>query len=276
MVIDGIGIAHELRTQLKNTLQHLGRRLVLGIIIAHETPEIRKFVALKQRFGKEIGVEIAVMQLGVLEQHNEALLQLLLHSTRTCDGLVLQLPLPHQYHLDSVFNLFPLSHDVDVIGNTAFQQHKEGTLPFLPPVIGAVADILHRQGVMLVGRNVLVVGDGRLVGAPAVPWIERLGGQVHVVTKLTGNLADSAPKADVIILGAGSPGLLKPEMVKPGAIILDAGTSESEGVLRGDADPRCAEVASVFTPTPGGIGPITVAKVFENLLTLTRLKARQE
>jgi methylenetetrahydrofolate dehydrogenase (NADP+)/methenyltetrahydrofolate cyclohydrolase len=215
------------------------------------------------------------MQLGVLEQKSESLLQKILHVTRECDGLVLQLPLPSQYHLDSVLNLFPLSHDVDVIGNTAFQQHKEGMLPFLPPVVGAIAEILHQQNVLLAGRKVLVIGEGRLVGSPAVFWAERLGAQVSVVTKRVGVLADLAPTADVIILGAGSPGLLTPDMIKQGVMIFDAGTSETEGVVKGDADPACADKAMLFTPTPGGIGPITVAKVFENLLTLVDLKARR-
>jgi methylenetetrahydrofolate dehydrogenase (NADP+)/methenyltetrahydrofolate cyclohydrolase len=229
-------------------------------------------VSLKQRFGAEIGVSVDVVQLGVMAQKSEMLLQTILHATRDFDGLVLQLPLPPQYHLESVLNLFPLSHDVDVIGNTAYQQHKEGTLPFLPPVVGAIAEVLQSQGIKLAGMNVLVVGSGRLVGGPAALWATKLGANVTVVNAETGNLAAQAPNADVLILGAGKPGLITPDMIKADAIVLDAGTSETEGVVRGDADPACAEKARVFTPTPGGIGPITVAKVFENLFTLTDLK----
>jgi methylenetetrahydrofolate dehydrogenase (NADP+) / methenyltetrahydrofolate cyclohydrolase len=275
MIVDGKLIARGLKNQLISRVRSNDRRLKLGVLIAHETPEIRQFVDIKKRFGAEIGVTVEVMQLGVLEQKSESLLQKILHVTRECDGLVLQLPLPSQYHLDSVLNLFPLSHDVDVIGNTAFQQHKEGMLPFLPPVVGAIAEILHQQNVLLAGRKVLVIGEGRLVGSPAVFWAERLGAEVSVVTKRVGVLADLAPTADVIILGAGSPGLLTPDMIKQGVMIFDAGTSETEGVVKGDADPACADKAMLFTPTPGGIGPITVAKVFENLLTLVDLKARR-
>ncbi len=91
----------------------------------------------------------------------------------------------------------------------------------------------------------------------------------------TGDLAEHTREADVLVLGAGSPGLITPDMVKDGVIILDAGTGESEGVLKGDADPACAAKARIFTPTPGGLGPVTVAKVFENLLTLVNLKAKR-
>jgi len=83
-------------------------------------------------------------------------------------------------------------------------------------------------------------------------------------------LDELTKEADIIISGAGHPGLLKPEMIKQGAVIIDAGTSEAGGKIVGDADPKCAEVASVFTPVPGGVGPIAVALIFKNLLMLAQ------
>ena len=76
--------------------------------------------------------------------------------------------------------------------------------------------------------------------------------------------------ADIIILGAGSPGLIKPDMIKEGAVVLDAGTTDVSGSLKGDADPACAEKTSLFTPVPGGIGPITIAMIYKNLLQLAK------
>ncbi len=78
----------------------------------------------------------------------------------------------------------------------------------------------------------------------------------------------------MVVLGAGEPGLIKPEMLKPGVVLIDAGTSESAGKLAGDADPACAEVASVFTPVPGGVGPIAVAMIFKNLFALAKREAK--
>jgi methylenetetrahydrofolate dehydrogenase (NADP+)/methenyltetrahydrofolate cyclohydrolase len=276
MIVDGTAIARELRGELKVRTQQMPHRLRLGVIVAHETAQIRHLVEVKRHFGAEIGVGVEVILLNAFEQKNESLLQHLLHATRDYDGLVLQFPLPPQFYLDSVLSLFPLSHDVDVIGNTAFQQHKEGRLPFLPPAIGAMSEILHSQNITLAGRKVLVVGEGRLVGAPAVSWAQHVGGVVTVVTQKTGTLAELAPVADVIILGASSPGILTPNMVKEGVIILDAGTGESQGVVQGDADPACAAKSMIFTPTPGGLEPIATAKIFENLLTLVELKEKQQ
>lgn len=272
MIVDGTLIARELKRTLKERIQMHDHHFSLGVIVAHETREIRRFVELKQRFGRAIGVAVEVIHLGVMEQKTETLLHLLLHTTRDHDGLILQLPLPQTINFNSVLKLYPLSHDVDVLGDTAFQQFKEDKLPFLPPVVAAMEEILRRQGVRLAGRHVLVVGEGRLVGAPAAVWAQREDGIVQTANSTTENFADLARNADVIILGAGVPGLLTADMVKKGAIVLDAGTSDEGGVLKGDADPAVAEKATVFTSTPGGIGPVTVAKVFENLLTLYQLK----
>lgn len=275
MRIDGALIARELMHDLQERVRTCKRAPSLGVIIAHDSPEIRRFVERKIAFGKAIGVPVHVQTLGALERTNERLLQHLLHATHEHDGIIVQLPLGAHFDQNMLQQLFPLSHDVDVIGDTALEQFKEGTLPFSPPVVGAMAEVLERQGITLAGLHVLVVGEGRLVGAPAAMWAKRAGAFVVVANRKTTDLALKARTADVIILGAGSPCLLTPEMLKEGTVVLDAGTSESEGVLRGDADPACEARARVFTPTPGGIGPITVAKVFENLLTLSEIKKKR-
>lgn len=275
MLVDGTSIAASLKREISARIVARKAPLRLGVLVVHETPEIRTFVKLKERFGAEVGVTVKVLRLDTLKQTTEAVLSTLLHATHEHDGLIVQLPLPASCDLDAVVQLFPLTHDVDVIGSTAYQQFKEGALPFLPPVVGAFAEILKREGVSLTGSKVVVVGEGRLVGAPAALWAARHGAQVMVATRETPDLAALTRAADVVILGAGSPGLLTPDMVQEGVVILDAGTSESEGMLRGDADPACADRARLFTPTPGGIGPITVAKVFENLVALVALKERR-
>lgn len=274
MIVDGKHIAESIGDVLKRRIVQGRMHLKLGVLVARETPEIRQFVALKRKFGDTVGVTVDVIQLSSLEQSSQALLQHILSVIHDHDGVIVQLPLPAEFDRDSVLKLLPFTHDVDVIGDTSFAQHREGKLPFLPPVVGAMAEILDRQHLVLAGKKVVIVGNGRLVGQPAFHWAQRLGAMVSTVTNATDveQLQEQTLSADVIILGAGVPGFLKPDMVKNGVVILDAGTSESNGVVRGDADPRCSEKASLFTPTPGGIGPITVAKVFENLLELHELK----
>ncbi len=276
MIIDGKTLAHELRVSLKERISTSQKRYRLAFVIAEATREITTFVTLKQQFAQDIGVETSILTLEQLRRSTEALLALLLHATREFDGVVVQLPLARGMDTEALLNIYPLSHDVDVLGNTAFEQYREGKLPFDPPVVGAMAEILRREGIRLAGYRVLVIGEGRLVGAPAAVWATRMGATVKVVNKSTQNLDAWLCGADVIMCGAGAPGIVRPDNIKEGVIILDAGTSEQAGVLKGDADPACAEKARIFTPTPGGIGPITVAKVFENLLTLADLKEKRK
>jgi methylenetetrahydrofolate dehydrogenase (NADP+)/methenyltetrahydrofolate cyclohydrolase len=106
------------------------------------------------------------------------------------------------------------------------------------------------------------------VGIPAAAWFEEQGSEVVLVDKQS-DVAKAVAEADIVVLGAGEPGLLTPQMVKEGVVVLDAGTSESSGKLVGDADEAVLEKARLFTPVPGGIGPVAVAMIFKNLLKLT-------
>ena len=268
MIVDGKLIAHDIKSMLKEITYERDPHLSLGIVMTEENPAIRQFVALKQSFGKSIGVDTEILKLSPFEQKNENLLQLIMHSTRKFDGIVLQLPISSNFIVDNILSIFPFTHDVDVLGNTAYQQFKEGNLPFLPPVVGAFAEILSRSKIKLAGKRVLVVGEGRLVGGPAAVWARRLGAVVTVATKETVDLATLTRQAEVIILGAGIPKILQPDMIQEGVVILDAGTGEVAGIVQGDADQACAEKSALFTPTPGGVGPVTVSKLFENLVAL--------
>ncbi len=272
MIVDGKQIAHELAGTIKKRVVGIDRELSLGILIAKETPPIKQFVGYKQQFGREVKVAVDVITLSPLEQENEILLQKILHESRKHDGVILQLPIPNEFTIEPILNLYPMSADVDVLGNTAFQQFKEGNLPFLPPVVGACSEILSRHNISIPNKKVLILGEGRLVGGPSAVWIARMGGNVTVATKETEDISKLTKEAEIIISGTGVPGLITPDMISEGVVLLDAGSGEMAGEVRGDADKECAEKASVFTPTPGGIGPVTVAKVFENLLALHEIR----
>jgi 5,10-methylene-tetrahydrofolate dehydrogenase/methenyl tetrahydrofolate cyclohydrolase len=140
-------------------------------------------------------------------------------------------------------------------------------------VVAAVAEICRDTKVEIRGRKALVLGHGRLVGVPVAVWLKEQGADVAIIDKPMPNLADFTKNADIIVCGTGVPGIIKPEMLKHGVVLFDAGTSEDGGVIVGDATPHCEEIASIFTPVPGGIGPITVAMIFKNLLILAQKSA---
>ncbi len=272
MIVDGKAIARELHQSLSREASLMKPQPSLAVFISQSTFEVKKFVDIKIRAAEEVGITVDVIQ-SPYRQKTEAFVHALLEAARTHDGLLVQLPLAPSLDANTIRQVMPITHDVDVYGLTAFQQFKEKRLPIFPPVVAAISEILYRQHSAPAGKKVVIVGDGQLVGTPSAIWATHMGAEVTTVTRDTPDIAVATREADMIILGAGSPGLLTPDMIKEGAIVMDAGTSESEGKLAGDADPACAEKASLFTPVPGGIGPIAVAKVLENLLTLRRIRA---
>jgi methylenetetrahydrofolate dehydrogenase (NADP+)/methenyltetrahydrofolate cyclohydrolase len=185
----------------------------------------------------------------------------------TVDAIIVQLPLPRTVDVNATLAEIPRHKDVDVINPF----HANDVDAIDAPVALAVLELLARGHVDPAGKRAVVVGAGRLVGAPTAKLLKKRGAEVSMFTLEEGSIED-LKVADIIVCGAGNPGFIKPEHIKEGVAIIDAGASESEGVIRGDADPACAEKASVFTPVPGGVGPVAVAKIFENLFTLVNAK----
>ena len=140
----------------------------------------------------------------------------------------------------------------------------------VPPVAAAMLEILVAHGVSPKGKRAIVIGSGHLVGKPCAELLSHEGADVAIVSFRAGDFS-ALSNADIVVSGVGSPHFIKPEMLKNGAVLIDAGTSESGGAVAGDADPSCAQRCSVFTPVPGGVGPVAVAKLFENAVMLTEL-----
>lgn len=263
MLIDGKAIAEDLKRELRAEIGELPRGLSLGIVTMDPDFATEKFLSIKRSVAREIGVSLIEERLPSHAETKDVLASVE-ELSRMADGIIVQLPLPKTIDTDAVLSAIPARLDVDAIGGGS-----AGALVF-SPVVEAMREILKRAGVSVAGVNAVVVGAGRLVGAPAAAWLAQDGAVVSVVRKQDSSPDDLFQSADIIVLGAGDPGLLQPSMVKEGAIILDAGTSEAGGKLAGDADPACAARASLFTPVPGGIGPIAVVMIFKNLSTLAR------
>ncbi|TSC68899.1 MAG: methylenetetrahydrofolate dehydrogenase (NADP+) / methenyltetrahydrofolate cyclohydrolase [Parcubacteria group bacterium Gr01-1014_56] len=241
MIIDGKKIANEILDGLHGTY-------TLGIVMGSDTTS-NSFVRMKERAAARVGV---VVKRFSAEEFDQALV---------CDGVIVQLPIADA---EALLAKIPPQKDVDALGKSPLVH---------APVAEAVKEVLTRAGVAVKNKKAVVVGTGRLVGMPCAELLREMGADVSVVTLLQGSLGE-LKNAEIVVLGAGSPGLIKPEMLKPGVVLIDAGTSEQSGKVVGDADPACAEVASVFTPVPGGIGPIAVAMIFKNLFVLAAEKKR--
>lgn len=256
MIIDGRMIADDIIAGLKARREAHGKPVTLGIIVGSKDPVIDSFVRIKSKVASDIGVELIRCDLPEGAGTEEAI-----QAVRECapktDALIVQLPLPAHIDTNAVLTEVPAAKDIDGISPIGSVH--------TAPVALAVMEILDRTHVNPQGKRAVVVGAGRLVGSPTAVLLRKHGADVSTFTLDEGKIEDLAG-ADIVVLGAGSPGFIKPEHIKDGVVLIDAGTSEVAGMIQGDADPACAEKASVFTPVPGGVGPIAVAKLFSNLL----------
>jgi len=259
MLIDGKKIAEEIKATLN------GKGLKLAIVMVGDDEASKKFIEKKIKFGQEIGAETRVYNLSADISTNQLRQKMAeISHIKENDGVILQLPLPSQIKTQYVLNGIITSKDVDVLSSRAFGDFATGHSKILPPVVGAIKEIFERNKIEARGKNVVVVGAGKLVGMPANVWFINQGATVSVVNEFTPDISLFTQNADIVISGAGRPGLIKSEIVKEGVIIIDAGS------LKGDVEPAVAEKASLFTPVPGGIGPLTVAMVFKNLIELNK------
>ena len=260
MIVDGKKIAGEIIESLAEARKSLPPVVKLGVLLGENDAASASFVKIKERVADKLQV-VVVRELVNNDTTTEEALRALDRLCQNCAGVIVQMPLPVQIDLGEILAALPLSLDVDAVS--------EGEHVVQAPVAEAVSEVLVRSGVSADGKKAIVVGAGKLVGAPVAEMLRDTGAEVSVITRNEGNLQD-LKEADIVVLGAGDPGFVKPDMLKEGVVLIDAGTSEASGKLMGDADPKCAEVASVFTPVPGGIGPIAVAMIFKNLFTLAK------
>ena len=269
MIIDGRQLAAERREEVRAEREKFGS-LSLGVVIVTTSPVTQSYVGIKKRAAEALGISVVEYRLP-----DSATLDEIIMATKEAnqhDGTILQLPLPKGIDVEAAKNAIAPEKDVDVLSDAAFDLFVKNQFPAVPPVPAAMHYILKRNGVDVAGKHVVIIGKGRLVGRPAIVLFERLGARVTALEK--GDSLAPTKDADILISGAGVPALIKPDMVKDGVAIIDGGTSESSGKVVGDADPVCAQKASIFTPVPGGVGPIAIAEIFANLVALKKTEMR--
>lgn len=262
-IIDGRAIAKAEKLKIQETIKTLAFSPTLAIITCAPNLATSSYLELKKKTAETLGVTVTVIELNEGTSTAEVV-QTVQEAVATNNGVVVQLPLPEEIDTKAVLDAIPLSHDVD---NFRYQGE---TTNVYPPVVSAIDKISQQENIDWSKARVAIFGEGKLVGKPALAYALSRGATVSVVNK---TMPEDEKKiitkqADIVVLGVGQANILTPDMVKEGVVVFDAGASEDGGVLVGDADKTVAEKAKLFTPVPGGIGPITVSALFHNLLEL--------
>jgi len=272
MIIDGTKIAKDVCTRTKARANALPRAPRVLALAANDTAATRSYLAMKKRRADDAGCVLEVLQFPQTVSERELIAAMV---ASDADALLVQLPLPGSIDVQVVCNAIPFDKDADVLSSAArdaFARGEAGAL--VPPVVGAIAEVFERYDILPKGKRAVVVGSGFLVGAPAAAWLVEQGAETIVVTIETPVAERNAAlrEADIIVSGAGTPRLITPDLIRDGVVLVDAGTSELGGEIVGDVDPACAKKCALFTPVPGGLGPLAVAKLFENAVFLAERK----
>ncbi len=266
-IVDGRAIAQKIKDELREEILNEDVNPQMDIIIMGENTVTEFFVRAKQRFAKEIGV--------VFNKHTfpekittDELISFIKELGDTTNGIVVQLPLPKHIDTHLVLGAVPVEKDVDVLSENTFGHFITESTDFIPPVAGAVHEILEVHKVPVLGANVVIIGKGRLVGAPVRTLFEHEGAKITVLDSETSaeKFSSAVQEADIVVSGVGKPDLIKREHTSSGVVLIDAGTSNSKGSVVGDICADCTDVASLISKTPGGVGPVTVAILFRNLI----------
>ncbi len=263
-------IVEKLKSDIASRVAGVSLKPRLAIVIVGEDRISAKFVELKEVFAKSVGIETQRYELpaDISTNHLRERMRDIVHEPRN-SGVIVQLPLPEHIDTQAILNAIVPEKDVDVLSARAVGNVSVGKSRVMPPVAGAVKLLLEHYGVEVVGKKMAVVGAGRLVGQPVALWAMRAGAMVTVLHSADQVNHEMLKDADIIVSGLGKPRVIMGDMVKDGAAVIDVGTSEDGGVLVGDVDfDSVSKKASHITPVKGGVGPLTIALIFQNLLSL--------
>lgn len=273
--IDGKAIAAAVRAEVRaeaEELTKLGTTPGLAVILVGDDPASRVYVNNKKKACAEAGIRSEEFTLPA-ETTQEELLALVqeLNNREDIHGILCQLPLPKHLDDKAVIAAISPDKDVDAFHAANVGQIMIGDYLFLPCTPAGVMELLHRSDISVEGKHCVVIGRSNIVGKPMAMLLLHENATVTICHSRTQNLAEICRGADVLVAAVGRAGFVTPDMVKPGAVVVDVGINRNaEGKLCGDVDPSVEEIAGYFTPVPGGVGPMTIAMLLKNTISATR------
>lgn len=270
-IMDGKAFAKEVRFELKKQVSSLSKPVGLGTILVGDDPGSIAYVEGKHRDCAEVGIKSIKVNLPTSSSTDEVISAVeKLNNDPLCTGFIVQLPLPKAVDTQKVLAAIKPSKDADGLAPTNLGNLVLGFNSITPCTPLAVVALLEKYKVNLSGQDVLIIGRGSTVGRPLSILLSQKAhnATVTVAHSATKNLSKLLQSADVVISAIGSAHLLKPAMFKKGAVVVDVGITRVGNQLLGDIDPEVMNIASLFAPMPGGIGPVTRVMLLKNLIQL--------
>ncbi len=273
-ILDGKKLSERILEKLKKEIKKKRLKLKIAVILVGENPASEIFVKKKQKACKSVGIDFQLFKFPSKISSSKLKKEIKkIVKNPIVSGVVIQLPLPKNLNSQEILNLVPLEKDIDVLSEINIGKFYTGTLPILPPTVKGISRLLREYKIPIKSKNVVLIGAGRLIGRPSTLWLLKEKATVLVIDKFTKDISFFTKKADIIISGVGKANLITGKMVKKGVVVIDAGTllERGKGTLVGDIDFKTvSKKANYITPVPGGVGPMTVACLLENLVKLNK------
>jgi methylenetetrahydrofolate dehydrogenase (NADP+)/methenyltetrahydrofolate cyclohydrolase len=272
IIINGKKSALAVKNQIASEIKRTNKVLGLGTILVGDDPGSVAYVEGKHRDCAEVGINSIKVNLSATASQSEIVNAVNeLNKNSKCTGFIVQLPLPKSVDVQKVLAQIDPKKDADGLhptnlGNLVLA--KNSVIPCTPK---AILSLLNEYKINLVGAKVLIIGRGTTVGRPLSILLSQKESNATVTLAHTGtkNLSELLLDSDIVIAAIGSPHFLKPEMVKSGVVVIDVGITRTAHGLVGDVDPKVSDKAAVFSPMPGGVGPMTRAMLLSNLMELS-------
>ncbi len=280
VILDGRALSEKIRGELKEEVEYLkekfGRAPTLAVVLVGNDPASEIYVRNKIKACQKVGINSLDKKLPetiTQEELNRVVKEL--NDNQDVDGIIVQLPLPKHLSCREVINYISPEKDVDGFhplnaGKCMLGLYDEGLMPCTP---AGVMKFFEEYGIELQGKNAVMVGHSNIVGKPLANMLLNANATVSVCHVYTQDLASYTKKADILCVATGVPHLIKAEMVKDGAVVIDIGISRLNGKIVGDVDFEAVkEKASAITPVPGGVGPMTITMLLYNTVKAFKMR----
>ena len=269
ILLDGQKLAKSKELELKDKVSNLDSVPSLVVIQVGDNSASNSYIRVKKKFGSRIGVQVLIHKFS--EDISE---DILLEAINYCNqdisvgGIIVQLPLPNHINKNKLINQIKDSKDVDGLGLiNGGKLLKEDFTAKLPATPKGIVTLLKDYNIKIEGQNVVIVGRSKLVGLPLFILLVHENATVTLTHSHTKNLADITSKADILISACGKPNFITSEYVKNDAVVIDVGSTFIDSKITGDVDFNAVfDKVKAITPVPGGVGPMTVYSLFDNLL----------
>ena len=273
VIMDGKKLAKQTKADIAARVKQSNKKLGLGTILVGTDPGSVAYVEGKHSDCAEVGINSIRVNLPVSASEQEIIKAVTdLNNNPECTGFIVQLPLPKSVDTEKILLAIDPKKDADGLnpvnlGNLVLSVNK-----IIPCTPRAILALLNEYKIKLSGSKVLIIGRGTTVGRPLSILLSQkpIDATITLAHSATTNLTDLIKEADVVIAAIGIAHFIKPNMVKLGATVVDVGITRVDNKLLGDVDPAVSQVAAFFTPTPGGVGPMTRAMLLSNLLELAK------